>query len=237
MPASAGTELTSYQSTGLATTHTTAALSAGAAAGDLVVVAAVLDGWTANSVTDTSGNTYTRTVNFAQGGGTTAVLAWTVVTTPLTTSSTITVTPSGSASAAIDVQRFTGVAASPLDQSAAAGVAGGTAIGSGSTPTTAQADDLLVGVSALNPSTASVTPQVVSPVWSPTTTEDQVTIGASGKRRLNTYYRNVAATGAYAYNATAGATIVTTAAGIVAFKAAVAVLPFAFTPRRMPIGP
>jgi hypothetical protein len=236
MPLGGPTELAHYSSTALATTHTTATASSGTNAGDLIVITGTLDGWTASSVSDSVGNTYTRSVNFSQGGGTSAVLAWTIVTTPTTTSTTFSLTASGSAGCNLSVQAYTGLAAGQPDQAASAGISTGTDLNSGNTSALNGTDDLLVGVDALNASTLTVTPEVLSPAWTGVTT-NPLTNTTSGVRRLYTFWREQTGGGTPRFDVTTSATITSAAAGIVAFQVSgPPAVPPAYQPRRMPLG-
>lgn len=95
--------LCKYGSSANVTTSGAVALTTGASVGDLVVVSAALGstGLTSNGVTDSKGNTYTR-LDFAEQTtvGTTSAIYYSILTTALTTSDTITLSraPTGGVS-------------------------------------------------------------------------------------------------------------------------------------------
>lgn len=215
------TQIATFKETSAqATSRTTPAFSSGVPVGDLVIVAGTVDGWTLTTVADTKSNTWTRTINQAQGGATSAYLAWTVVASgkALTTSDTVTLTVGGAATFAFDVQWVSAgsaFAASPLDNSGAAGVATGTSVSSGAVAM-ANATDVLWGVNGLEPSTSSWS-NTGTGTWTAVTTEDLVATIASGVRRADMYWQSVSSSGSYTYSGNTTATQLNSAAGIAGF--------------------
>jgi hypothetical protein len=106
-----------------------------------------------------------------------------------------------------------------LDGSSSAGAATGTTTNSGNA-TVAGSDNLLIGVSSYDVGAlGSFTPAVVSPVWSSFTTDHWFPTSASGSRQFDAHFRNVAASGTYAYAAT-GPSSTDHSEAIISFKAA-----------------
>jgi hypothetical protein len=208
--------------------------AAAAAVGDLVVVYVHNVGVTISAVTDSRGNTYTRTINNAGGGFTGHCIAWSRITTAIQVGDTWSISDGfGTVHTSIEVVCHPGAAASPLDQSSVNAATTGTANWtSNSAPTTGQADDRLVGgITCGGSATHTVTP-AGGWVDSPTTPKDDVAGIYTGYRS----YQDVAATGGYAYSGTASGTPASYAAGIIAFKAAGAPAAQLWRPHRMPLG-
>lgn len=225
MPASAPTELKAWNTGTASTSQQTTASTGAAAAGDLIVVGAVCAGDNFTNLIDSKGNTYNRTIHqVGTSGGVTLLMAWAKVEAgkEIDTSTTWTFTLNIADTVACLVEKYTDIAASPLDGSGQNIPApAGTTVACPLSGSTTQADDLLVGGLAINPSGSTFTPEVVSPVWTPMAGSPINTL-TTGVRRLHLLSRNVSSTATWAFNGTTGSTITSAAAGILAFKATAA---------------
>lgn len=138
---------------GAGSANTVVTLTAGAPAGALVAVAI---GHATNNaiagVTDSRGNTYA--IDKAVGASAiNAVVATSILATPLVAGDTLTITTAGAIGARCwDVEAFAGLLASPLDQTAGA-TGSGTTPGA-TTPATTQADELVLAVVGINAATS-----------------------------------------------------------------------------------
>lgn len=213
-------------------TATTMVLTLGAgksvAAGDTVMVTACLRGTAGTrnltGVTDSKGNTYT--VARSDLAFVNASIAKAYITTPLVAGDTITLTASGTVNRTVATASvFSGLDNVAVDKTAV-GAATSNSPATAATSTTAQADELLIGVTSVN--------------WGNTTPTDDFTAG-SGYTKLTWIgtgamvttvacfpeYKIVAATGTYV----ADGTIVTSrawTAAIATFKGGTTAHPRSF---------
>src|SRR5262245_1258611 len=209
-----------FGNTNVSGTTWTVTASANTTAGNLLVV--VANGVQAASnpvtITDSQGNTWTKTIDFTSGSSPNMAVAWCIVATGKSHTSgvdTFTGTWTNTlGSKLLQVNEFAGVAASPLDKSASASGASANP-SSGATATTAQADELLIGAFGC---------------WSASSPARTFTAG-SGYTIASSYqltwsqegmceYQVVAATGAYTAGCTMSAAVDNWVAAILTFKAA-----------------
>lgn len=137
-------------------------------------------------------------------------------------SSSITVTIGSSTNASMVAMEYSGMATStPLDQVAGTNNYNGSAVPSGTTATTAQADELLVAAVGLSGGGGSIDSTTFSS-WSNSFTEQGSGFGNAGATtthvRNGTADRIVSATGAYSTTATISASTVSASAVIATFK-------------------
>jgi hypothetical protein len=186
--------------TASSTTHVITVGASGVAAGNLVVVRFF---WHSNavtltSVTDTGGNTYSVPSSLNRAGvfnNYSAAIAYSIITTPLVNGNTITITLSSAAVAGHYAVEFSGIDASPLDQT-------GEAEGSVTTPpwsvaalgATTEADELLVAMA-----TGAIGNKTSTPDGSWLEEADRV---ATLENSLVCQYQIVSATGSYTASGT-----------------------------------
>lgn len=183
--------------------------------GNLFVVSTSYCCDTFTSITDSKSNAYTNSIadvtdnsggkvrqDYKAGGTGGATHNWTLT--------------GGSSSffGTISVMEVSGAAASPLDQIASfADIGGGTSHSTGNTPTTSQADELLIGFGG----TISTTTYTTDAGWT-----ERLNVATDGSHEgIITGSQVVSATGAYAYTFTTGSSVFT-AQGISTWKAAAA---------------
>lgn len=194
---------------------TSGTFSSSVAVGNTIVVAVAMDPNSATTVIVGDGhNNYTLNADVTQGSGTTGVrtvIFSAPVKTALTTSDSITVTFDTNVQyKCVDVLSVSGlVVASPTDQSHT-GTGVNTSPNSGSTGTTSQADELLIGAIGVGDSTAFH-------AGGSYTALDGVTIGV-GHPAIHTEFQIVGATSAYSATGTLD-TGQPWAAAIVTYKA------------------
>jgi hypothetical protein len=174
--------------TGAAASSHSIVLDAGPTQGNLLVLAVVSDatvntpsGWTVvNSAVD-----FTGTYMYTKDAG-------------ASESATITVSPASSATLAMAVLDYSGMSASSLDKTANA-TGQNTPVSTGTTATTTQADEVLVGLVGINQADS----RTISS-WSNSFTQQFNVATGSGLShvRLGLALRTVAATGAYVTAAT-----------------------------------
>src|SRR5262245_53433006 len=206
--------------TNVSGTSWTVTASANTTAGNLLVL--VTNGVQAASnpvtITDSQGNTWTKTIDFTSGSSPNMAVAWCIVAVGKSHTSgvdTFTGTWTSSLSGKlIHVLEFAGIAAAPLDKSTSASGASASP-SSGATAATTQADELLFGAfgcwSASSPArtfTAGSGYTIASDYHSTWTVE------------MMTEYQVVAATGAYTAGCTMSAAVDNWVAAILTFKAA-----------------
>jgi hypothetical protein len=187
----------SNQQTTASTSITATVAAGGVAVGHTLVVGLNGNGvGTVVSATDTRGNTYTidRTSTATTGGQ----VLHTTVTTALLAGDTITVTGDTSISdRSMIAAEFSGV--DDFDQ-VVSGSGTGTAVNSGATPATTQADELVVAFVGISSSTGTLT----------ATDASYTQIGSAGvglSRQTFMFYKTVAATGTQAITATLSASV------------------------------
>lgn len=174
----------------------------GVAIGDLIVVALVINSETTTAtVTDTGGNTYTQDLAVVQtGDAAQSYMFRTIATTALAASDTISIETSDFRQvAAVAAKSDQITSSSPLDKTASADTAFGTAKSSGSTATTTQADELLIGYC-----THGVSNTYTADTGNGWTLIHDL-IGTGGARSIALQYQIVSATGAYASTGTLSA--------------------------------
>jgi len=205
-------------------------ITANVAAGNSVIVTFLWGGWSSaetTSCTDSQGNSYSVDVNeYYSGAGLYTIVCSAHNVSALGTSDMITLTfSSGTYGVAATVHEFSGLAAVATIDQAASNNGSSATPSSGSTATTTQADELLVGaIGVSGPPTDSFTPGSGYTVLS--------SIGFTGvwNGTIRPEYQIVSATGSYQADGTLG-TSSGWAAGIATYKAAAA------TPPSLPVTP
>jgi hypothetical protein len=145
------------------------------------------------------------------------IAVWMVENTlGLAAGDTITVTCTVSADVSFEAYSYTGLdtsGASPFDQSGTvANATAQTGLTTSSTPTTSQADELLIGIAGVgNRFEVTFAVDNASGTW---TQRGQAQAGQTSQRSFRTFDRIVAATGAYNFSGTIGSSQVNT--GIIA---------------------
>jgi hypothetical protein len=193
------------QTSSVLTAVVTLAAGKSAAVGDLVVVGLSSGSSSAtNTVTDSKGNTWT--LGTAVSTSTPTVgrtqFAWSVLTTALVAGDTITCTSSATKQQTLDVMKavstvgWNGTSATVLDQQAGAGSsATGTAVSSGATAATTNANDLVVGCCGIANTAATLTPGTGY-------TASPTGMLVAGAKQMECEYLVAAATGAQTATAT-----------------------------------
>lgn len=178
-----------------ATTHAFTVPAGGVAAGSLLVIQTVIasEVITITGVADTQGNTYTVNLHYASPGD---VVAGTIISgqivTPLVSGNTITITCSSATALGGEAAEFSGLATSSVaDKTSTASPGFGTPWSSGSTATTAQDDELCIGVYVIAGDIRS-TPEGT---W--TELSDRTYNAPGPGRSMITQYKIVSATGTY----------------------------------------
>ena len=197
-----------------------------------VIVTAVMSTTAANTitVTDSVGNTYTKNADVADSGPTRTVVFSAPVTAALSTSNSVTLHFSTSFRY-VFVSNFqvSGlvVAVSAVDQSATnSNTSGSVSASVGPTPTTTQANELLIGALGLNINSGNV-PTFTAGAGYTALTQDVV----SGDWGIYPEYQIVNATGAYsATGSWPSGSAIDWAADIVTFKGAATKLAFSTAP-------
>jgi hypothetical protein len=129
--------------------------------GNTLILAICIDAdRTVSSITDTAGNTWSKAVERSQGGMSSATVS--VWYAPITagggTRPTITITPSSGANHGAILREYSGLAASPLDQTQSnSSTSTTTSQTSNATGTTTQADELVVGAMQCRSSSTTFT--------------------------------------------------------------------------------
>lgn len=170
---------------------------------------------------DTGSNSYTRVVLMNNSTTETGddLCGGAIFWAPITTGGTLTVTVSGmnGAHSSMRVMEFSGLAASPFDvgaaaryQSSAHGGASTTSWTSGSTATTAQADELVIGL---------VTRPSNSDIYSLDASYGATELFTGNVNSISAGYKIVSATGTYAFNGTASSAYAWFGAAVATFKA------------------
>ena len=206
-------------STTAGTTLAVTVPTAGVAAGNRVIVTVALDPASGTvSCADTKSNVYTKDLDVTQGSGTSGVrtvIFSAPVTTALVSGNTITVTHPSLAARAMNADEFSGIVASGALDKIASAVGSSTTASSGSTATTAQANELLVGAVGVETRSEAFT------AGSGYTLLASVSSSAAGTAANNVTIdyeaRIVAATGAYVADGTL-ATSRQWAAGIATYE-------------------
>lgn len=178
---------------GNATTHDFSTPAAGFAAGNLLVVRALIpsDSITFNTVTDQAGNTYVIDQTQNTGGNVSSVMiARSILATPLTSGQFVRITLSSGAALGGHIAEFSGIDTSPLDKKTSNDNGFATTWTSGTTAATTVADELLVAVMCSDASKRQ-TPNLN---WNEEADLDMVSAG----RGLVSQYRIVSSTGTYA---------------------------------------
>ncbi|MBM2802689.1 MAG: hypothetical protein HW419_582 [Deltaproteobacteria bacterium] len=204
--------------------------AAGVAAGNSIIVSFAMNPATGTvSCADTASNSYGVDRDVVNGSGTSGVR--TVILSAdnviaLASGNTITCTHPSVAARAVSANEFSGLAVSAARDQTAGAIGSSMAPSSGSTPTTAQAVELLIGaIGVEGKSNETFTPG-----------SSYTTIGRAGTNQgnaatnitINPEYRIVTATGAYAATATLGNSRAW-AAAIATYKAKVAATKLAIT--------
>lgn len=178
-------------------TATTGAFGSNTTVGNVIIV--VLDdvystsgfGFT-HSCSDSKGNTYTKVFDKSDYGSGSSEVWWAPITTG-GASHTVAASMTGGGYISIRAMEFSGIdTTAPFDKSSAQ-IAGGASFTSGSTATTAQADELLIGSIAYPPPHASSG----AGGWT-----DLPEVGTGTGTDLQVSYKIVSATGTYAYTGT-----------------------------------
>ena len=170
---------------------------AGVAAGSTVVLAIGTNSATATitGIVDSNINTYTVHKTQANVGNVeSSYLASGDIDVALVNGDTITITFSSGVGVVAYADEWSGLAASPIDRTASGNSGFGNSHTSGSTATTTQADELLIGVHVHNQAAT----------WTATSSFNLIHegLGVTAGRRLAYQYRIVSATGAYASTGT-----------------------------------
>lgn len=198
-------------------TITVTAPAAGFTTGDFLVLACSCADNTFNvsSITDSASNSYSiHSATRITLGGTAQLICSGYLTTGLTSGQTITVTLAAAVGGAVEACEFSSVASSSaFDKATAASIAFDTAFTTGNTATTTQADELLFGINFANSNART---------FVPTGSFTEITDAAYFSWRMQTQYRVVSATGAYASTATADSATAGLAS-IATYKAALGV--------------
>src|SRR5262245_45205860 len=212
---------TPQSSTSTGTTLTITVPAAGVAAGNSVIVSLAFDPASGSvSCTDSQKNTYAVDKDIPNGSGTSGVRA--VILSAhniiaLASGNTITCTHPSAGARAMSANEFSGLASSSTKDQTSSGSGNSTSASSGSTPTTTQANELLLGTIGVEGKSSETF----------TAGSGYTTIGRVGTNQgnvtanitVNPEYRIVSATGAYSATGTLG-TSHNWAAAIVTYKAA-----------------
>jgi len=226
-PISAGAAVTLVKNigkTGSTTTGTSLSVTvpaADVAAGNRVIVSVALDP-TAGTVScaDSKGNVYAKDVDVTQGSGTSgvrSVIFSAPITAALVSGNTITVTHPSLAARAMSADEFSGLGTSGTLDKTASATGSSTSPSSGTTATTSQPSELLIG--AIDVETRGDTFTVGSGYTSLASISSASNGNATSNVTMNAEYRIVSATGGYAANGTLG-TARQWAAGIATYRAA-----------------
>jgi len=209
-------------STTSAQTSVVAALTAGASVGDVVVfIAGLGTAKQGTTPTDTKGNTWNLVAQPQSGTAAVCNMWYSVLTTALTTSDTITTTWTGSvARRSWIVLKCSGLTATPLDVSGTANAASATSLSLSTGTATAQADELVIAAYGWD-ETASTTNAVMS-ADAGYTVLDQELAGGGGTNQIGcgVEWLETSATGVQTASPTMNETCAGLAGVIATFKVA-----------------
>ena len=194
-----------------ATTHVFTVAAPGIAAGNVAVIVGVTTAGnrTINSATDSRGNTWQVDRTDTNGANNTGSVISSRLATALQSGDTITITLASAgvfAGTLIDLGNDLVTSSWRDVVTGFAATTASTAVGSGTGATSAQANEIQLGVCINSGSAVTTTPEVLSPVWNLIdTVASPTTI-----RTLKTYYRVVTAVEARAFNATLSSSLINT---------------------------